>query len=100
MPFASLLKPREHSGRLTRHKISDRWRGRPSLQVEGGSHRKLERGRPAVRCIAWLDFMPLLAYEQVQLPYIETGVAIIFPSQFQSGKSVLEGSKGTVHWLV
>src|SRR4051812_3635699 len=30
--------------RLTRHKISDRWRGRVWLQVECGSHRKLERG--------------------------------------------------------
>ena len=29
---------------LTRHKISDRWRGRVRLQVECGSHRKLERG--------------------------------------------------------
>ena len=29
---------------LTRPKISDRWRGRASLQVECGSHRKLGRG--------------------------------------------------------
>src|SRR5436309_1594905 len=29
---------------LTRHKISDRWRGRVWLQFECGSHRKLERG--------------------------------------------------------
>ncbi len=31
-------------GRLTRPKISDRWRGRVWLQVECGNHRKLERG--------------------------------------------------------
>src|SRR5437660_246282 len=30
--------------RLTRHKISDRWRGRVSLPVECGSHRMLKRG--------------------------------------------------------
>jgi hypothetical protein len=29
---------------LTSHKVSDRWRERVSLQVEGGSHRKLNRG--------------------------------------------------------
>src|SRR4051812_33529689 len=29
--------------RLTRHKISDRWRERASLQVECGSHRKRKR---------------------------------------------------------
>src|ERR1700748_1797449 len=28
----------------TRHKISDRWRGRVSLEGECGSHRKWERG--------------------------------------------------------
>src|SRR3954463_10832617 len=32
------------SYRLTRHKISDRWRGRVSLQVVCGSHLKWERG--------------------------------------------------------
>src|SRR4051812_44714546 len=40
---------------LTRLKISDRWRGRVSRQVEGRSHRKLEPGAAAVRWIAWLD---------------------------------------------
>jgi hypothetical protein len=29
---------------LTRHKISDRWRGRAALQVECASHRKWKRG--------------------------------------------------------
>jgi len=37
-------KSREVFSRLTRHKISDRWRGRVWLLVECGSHRKLERG--------------------------------------------------------
>ena len=46
--------------RLTRPKISDRWRGRAWLQAECGSHRKLERGAASgslhrlVRCFVSL----------------------------------------------
>ncbi len=34
----------ERVKRLTRHKISDRWRERAWLHVKCGSHRKVERG--------------------------------------------------------
>ena len=40
----SAAKLRHAFRHLTRHKISDRWRGRVWLLVECGSHRKLERG--------------------------------------------------------
>jgi hypothetical protein len=40
---------------LTRHKISECWRGRGWLQVECGSHREQKAARPAVRSIAWSD---------------------------------------------
>ena len=42
---------------LTRPKISDRWRGRVSLQVECGSHREWERGTACGslhRLVRWL----------------------------------------------
>ncbi len=40
----------------------------------------------------WLD----LANEQVQLAHIETRVAIVLPSQFEKGKSILVGGNATV----
>src|SRR5438132_6518469 len=40
------------------------------------------------------------AHEQIKLAHIQTGLAIVLPRQLQSGESVLEGSKATVHRLV
>src|SRR5438128_12079200 len=49
---------------LTRHKISDSWRGRAWLRIQCGNHRKLERGAASgslhrlVRCFVaghWLS---------------------------------------------
>ena len=44
----------------------------------------------------WLD----LANEQVQLAHIETRLAIVLPSQFEKGESILVGSNSTVGRLV
>src|SRR6202040_1937263 len=44
-------------GRLTRLKISDRWRERAWLRVRGCSYHTLASERPAVRCIAWLGLL-------------------------------------------
>src|ERR1700712_1029537 len=45
--------------RITRHKISDRWRG--SLQVECGSHRKLEGGAASGSLHRLVTCLPVLA---------------------------------------
>jgi hypothetical protein len=51
---------------------------------------------PPVACSGVLDRAPQLANEQVQLAHIETRLAIVLPSQFEKGKSILVGGNATV----
>ena len=55
---------------------------------------------PRERSNALLDRRPQLANYQVQLPHIETRLAIIFSSQLEKGESILVGSNATVGRLV
>jgi len=75
-PVAAVSLPKRQNGssasavinasdfmRLTRPKISNRWRDRPWLQVECESHRNIERGAASGslhRLVRWLNRLPIL----------------------------------------
>ena len=77
--------------------------GSPSPFSTPASCLTVARQRRRARAVRWNPFsgrVPQLAKQPVQLTHIQTGLAIVLPSQLEQGESILVGRKSTVDPLV